>query len=174
MKKFIIALLIALLPAATFAQDAFAKYEDVPEVTSIIVNKKMFELMAKMKLDPKDKEGQKYLSLVKKLENLRIFTTSSNKYSTELKGTVTNYLKSHPLEELMRVNEGGQTIKIYIKNGATATQVKELLMFMDGGKEETVLLSLTGNFDLNDLSILTEKMQLPGGEQLKKAANKKQ
>lgn len=174
MKKLIIALLIALLPVASFAQDAFAKYEDVPEVMSVIVNKKMFELISQMKLDPKDKEGQKYLSLVKKLDNLRVFTTSSGKYAADLKNTVNGYLKSHPLEELMRVNEGGQTIKIYIKNGASSNQVKELLMFMDGGKQETVLMSLTGNFDLNDLSILTDKMNLPGGDQLKKAANKKQ
>ncbi|KOS06100.1 hypothetical protein AM493_08655 [Flavobacterium akiainvivens] len=172
MKKFVIALLIAMLPVASFAQDAFAKFEDVTEITSIIVNKKMFELMGQVKLDPKDKEGQKYLALVKKLDHLRVFTTSSNKYSGELKNAVTGYLKSHPLEELMRVNEGGQNIKIYIKNGATASQVKELLMFMDGGKSETVLLSLTGNFDLNDLSVLTEKMALPGGEQLKQAAKK--
>jgi Domain of unknown function (DUF4252) len=172
MKKFIIVLLIALLPAASFAQDAFAKFEDVPEVMSVIVNKKMFELMSKVKLDANDKEGQKYLALVKKLENLRVFTTSSTKYSGELKNAFNGYLKSHPLEELMRVNEGGQSIKIYIKNGATANQVKELLMFMDGGKQETVLLSLTGNFDLNDLSVLTEKMDLPGGDQLKKASKK--
>ncbi len=172
MKKFIIALLIALLPAASFAQDAFAKFEDVPEIMSVIVNKKMFELMSKVKLDANDKDGQKYLALVKKLENLRVFTTKSNKYSAELKSSVTNYLKSNPLEELMRVNENGQSIKIYIKNGATSNQVKELLMFMDGGRDETVLLSLTGNFDLNDLSVLTDKMQLPGADQLKKASKK--
>lgn len=172
MKKFIIALLIALLPAASFAQDAFTKFEDVPEVMSVIVNKKMFEMMSKVKLDANDKEGQKYLVLVKKLENLRVFTTSSNKYSGELKTAVTGYLKSHPLDELMRVNEGGQSIKIYIKNGATANQVKELLMFIDGGKQETVLVSLTGSFDLNDLSILTDKLNLPAANQLKQASKK--
>ena len=44
-------------------------------------------------------------------------------------------------------------------------------MFIDGsGNEETVLMSLTGNFDLDELSVLTEKMKLPGGEDLKKAS----
>jgi len=32
-----------------------------------------------------------------------------------------------------------------------------------------VLMSLTGEFDLNDISMLTEKMNLPGGTELKKA-----
>lgn len=171
MKKFIIALLVAILPVSAFAQDTFSKFEDVNEVTSIIVTKKMFQLISEMKLDPKDKEGQKYLTLVKKLEYLRVFTTSSSKYTTEMKNAVTTYLKSNPLEELMRVNEGGQNIRIYVKNGATSSQVKELLLFMDGGGDETVLLSLTGTFDLADLSVLTDKMELP--QELKKAANKK-
>jgi hypothetical protein len=51
--------------------------------------------------------------------------------------------------------------------------VKELLMFIEGsGKDETVLMSLTGNFDLDELSALTEKMNLPGGAELKKAGKK--
>jgi len=32
-----------------------------------------------------------------------------------------------------------------------------------------VLMSLTGDFDLNELSVLTDKMNLPGGDNLKKA-----
>jgi len=45
---------------------------------------------------------------------------------------------------------------------------------MEGGPKdkETVLLSLTGNFDLNEISALTEKMNLPGGDDLKKVSTK--
>jgi hypothetical protein len=48
-------------------------------------------------------------------------------------------------------------------------------MFIEGGPKdkETVLMILTGDFDLNDISILTEKMNLPGGEDLKKASKGK-
>jgi hypothetical protein len=44
-------------------------------------------------------------------------------------------------------------------------------MFIEGGSKsnETVLMSLTGNFDLNEISILTDKMRIPGGDDLKKA-----
>jgi len=34
-------------------------------------------------------------------------------------------------------------------------------------------MSLTGNFDLNELSVLTDKMNLPGGDALKKSAKGK-
>jgi hypothetical protein len=48
-------------------------------------------------------------------------------------------------------------------------------MFIEGGSKsnETVLMSLTGNFDLNEISILTDKMRIPGGDDLKKAKRKK-
>jgi hypothetical protein len=47
-------------------------------------------------------------------------------------------------------------------------------MFVEGApKEQTVLLSLTGEFDLNDISVLTDKMNLPGGDDLKKASKGK-
>ena len=47
-------------------------------------------------------------------------------------------------------------------------------MYVDGAKgDETVLLSLTGNFDINEISVLTDKMKLPGGSDLKKATKGK-
>lgn len=90
-----------------------------------------------------------------------------------MKSTVGSYLQKNPLDELMRINEGGTTIKIYVKSGSTSSQVRELLMFMEGtGKQDTVLMSLTGNFDLSEISILTDKMNLPGGGAIKKASKK--
>ena len=118
------------------------------------------------------RDSNTYLNLIKKLDNLKVFTTSSTKITNDMKSTSEKYIKSAGLEELMRINDKGQNIKIMVKSGAGATQVRELLMFIEGsGKEnETVLLSLTGDFDLNDISLLTDKMNLPGGADLKKAA----
>lgn len=165
-KKLIITAIIALLPTLFFAQP-FAKYEDREDVTSVIVNKKMFEMMGKVK----NNESQQYLNLIKKLDNLRVFTTENAKTAADMKATANAHIKSTGLEELMRVNDKGQNIKIMVKTGSTETKVKELLMFIEGtGKgSETVLMSLTGEFDLNDISMLTEKMNLPGGNELKKA-----
>ena len=128
--------------------------------------------MSKVKMDATDINAQVYMSLLKKLDNLKVFTTTSTKSASEMKSTVAGYLKSNPLDELMRVNDGGKNVKIYVKSGASSSQVRELLMFIEGngGKNETVLLSLTGNFDLDEISALTEKMKLPGGNELKKAS----
>jgi hypothetical protein len=173
MQKIIITLVLTLLPTLFFAQSAFDKFDGPEDITAVIVNKKMFEMMGKV--DSKDKESQQFLSLVKKLDNLKVFTTSSPKQSADMKATADKYLKTAGLEELMRINDKGQNIKIMIKSGAKDSQIRELLMFIEGsGKgNETVLMSLTGNFDLNEISLLTDKMNLPGGSDLKKATKGK-
>jgi len=174
-KKLIILSALILLPFFSKAQTSFDKFDGQENVTSVIVNKKMFELMSKVKMDASDKDAQAYMNLLKKLDNLKVFTTNSSKPASDMKATVNGYLKSNPLEELMRINDGGKNVKIFVKSGASSSQVRELLMFIEGGAakgNETVILSLTGNFDLDEISALTEKMKLPGGNELKKAAKK--
>jgi len=173
-KKFIITLLVLLVSSPFFAQSAFDKYDGQDDVTSVIVNKKMFEMMSKVKMDGADKETQQYMNLIKKLDNLKVFTTKSARVESDMKVTADKYIKTSGLEELMHVNENGRNIKILVKSGAKDAQIRELFMFIDGGKgEDTVLMSLTGDFDLNEISVLTDKMKIPGGDDLKKASKNK-
>jgi len=174
MKKLIITLVIVLVSSPFFAQGAFDKFDGQDDVTSIVVNKKMFELMSKVKVDATDKEAQQYMNLIKKLDNLKVFTTQSVRVEGEMKSVADKYIKTAGLEELMRVNDKGKNIKIMVKSGSSDSKIKELLMFMEGGKgEDTVLMSLTGDFDLNEISVLTDKMRIPGGDDLKKATKGK-
>lgn len=171
MKKLILTLVLALTPALFFGQSVFDKYDGQNGVTAVIIGKKMFELMSNIKPDGKSKDAQQYLDLIKKLDNLKVFVTSNPKVSADMKVTSNKYLKSAALEELMRINDGGKNVKIYVKSGSTSSKVKELLMFIEGGNskdDDTVLMSLTGNFDLNELSVLTDNLNLPGGDALKK------
>jgi hypothetical protein len=125
-------------------------------------------------MDATDKQAQQYLNLIKKLDNLKVFTTKSTRVENEMKTTTEKYIKSSGLEELMRVNENGRNIKILVKSGSNDSQVRELLMFIEGDKnQDTVLMSLTGDFDLNEISVLTDKMRIPGGDDLKKATKGK-
>ena len=172
-KKILLTFVFVFVSSPFFAQ-AFDKFDGQDDVTSIIVNKKMFELMSKVKVDASDKETQQYLSLIKKLDNLKVFTTKSTRVEGEMRVAADKYIKSAGLEELMRVNENGRNVKILVKSGTTDSQIRELLMFIEGAKnDDTVLMSLTGNFDLNEISILTEKMKIPGGDDLKKATKGK-
>jgi hypothetical protein len=135
----------------------------------------MFQMMASVKVDANDKETQQYLSLIKKLDNLKVFTTTSTKLSADMKLTADKYVKTAGLEELMRVNDSGKNVRILVKSGSTDSQVKELLMLIEdpSKQNETVLMSLTGSFDLDEIAILTDKMKIPGGDDLKKATKGK-
>ena len=175
MRKSIVVFVIMLLPTFFFGQAAFDKFDGQDDVTSVIVNKKMFQMMGSVKMDNKDKDTQQYLNLIKKLDNLKVFTTNSTRVTADMKVTSEKYMKSAGLEELMRVNDNGKNIKISVRSGAKDSQIKELLMFMEGSSKgnETVLMSLTGDFDLNEISVLTDKMRIPGGDELKKATKGK-
>ena len=173
-KKLVVTIVFVFASSTIFAQAAFDKFDGQDGVTSIIVNKKMFDLMSKVKVDASDRETQQYLSLIKKLDNLKVFTTKNTRIEGEMKAVADKYVKTAGLEELMRVNENGRNVKILVKSGATDSQIRELLMFIEGAKnDDTVLMSLTGNFDLNEISILTDKMRIPGGDDLKKATKGK-
>ena len=114
-------------------------------------------------VEANDKETQQYINLIKKLDNLKVFITSSDKKSSDMKMEADKYSKTSGLSELMQMNENGKLVKIYVKPGASESEVKELLLFMDGsGKDESV----------NEISALTDKMKLPGGAELKKASKK--
>ena len=171
MKKLYMLFLFVCLPSLIFAQQSvFDKYDGKEGVNSVIVNKKMFQMMGNVKSN----ESQQYLDLIKKLDNLKVFRTTNSSVVADMKTTSANYVKSAGLDELMRVNDKGQNVKIMVKAGATPTQVKELLMLIDGSSNggETVLMSLVGTFELNEIALLTDKMKLPGGDELKKASKK--
>ncbi|WP_051200369.1 DUF4252 domain-containing protein [Flavobacterium subsaxonicum] len=155
MKKFIITLLLAALPAVTFAQSAFDKFSNVDGIEAVTISGKMFEMLGSVEAGDNDAETQKVLNQVKNLDNLKIFSTAEKKYRKEIRTAVTNYLKTNALEELMSVKDGKSTIRIYVKQGASANIVKEGLLFVeDADDKQVVLISFTGTLNLNDLKDL--------------------
>lgn len=178
MKKYILIVWMAVLPLTGFSQSLFDKFEDLDDVTSVVVNKSMFNLLAKIDVEVDDPEAQDFIDITTSLNSLKVFTTENKKIGDDMKASVDSYLKSSKMEELMRVKDKDANVKFYIKEGKDADHVSELLMFVtgmkdveaDGRKFETVILSLTGDIDLNKISSLTKKMNLP--EELNEASKK--
>jgi len=180
MKKYILIVAMAVLPLSGFSQSIFDKFEDSDEVSSVIVNKNMFNLLVKMDVDVDDPEAQDFMNIAKSLSGLKVFITEDKAVSADMQATVDKYLKSSSLEELMRVKDKETNVKFYVKNGKDEDHVSELLMFVTGidnvdveindRKIETVLLTLTGDIDLTKIGSLTKKMNLP--EELNKAEKK--
>ena len=152
------------------AQTEFDKFEDIEGVTSVIVNQKAFSLMSKIGSE----SDEEYLDLIKNIQSLRVFATESAEVAKQMEGEVKSYLAKAKLEELMRVKDGDSNVVIYVKEGKSEDFVKELFMFVKDGEsssKESVIISLTGDIDLKQISKLTDKMDLPGGEHLEKANN---
>ncbi|APA01001.1 DUF4252 domain-containing protein [Flavobacterium commune] len=174
MKKVLITLVVAFASNFFYGQAVFDQFDGQEEIVSVIVNKKMFELMSKVKVDPSDKETQQYLKLIQNLENLKVFSTTNTLAARKMKDVADSYIKSADLEELKKVNENGKQVTIDVKRTGT-NQLREFLMFIEddaNGINRSVLMSLTGVFSLSDIAILTDKMQIPGGTELKKLTQK--
>lgn len=180
MRKIISTAVIALICYTGFSQSMFDKYEDLDNVSAVVVNQSMFRLLANIDVEVDDPEAKDFMDIAKSLKNLKVFITEDKKISADMKTSMEGYLKSNTMEELMRVKDKDANVKFYIKQGRDADHVSELLMFVtgisnadvevNGRKFETVLLSLTGDIDLNKIGSLTSKMNLP--EELNQAGKK--
>ena len=177
MKKIILTIAVVLISFANYAQSSiFDKCEDMDGVSSVIVNKEAFKMLAKFQGG--GAEGQEYIDMVQNLNTFKVFTTEKPEISAQMTTVMKQYLTSAKLTEMMRVKDEGTNVKIYIRQGKDADHVSELLMFVNGVgkymkdadspiKAETVILSLTGDIDLNKISKLTETHIPNSGKQLK-------
>ena len=184
MKNRLIVFVIAimLVPMAGMAQkNVFEKYSENPDVTYVNIKPKMFQMIAKIGIDTDDAEAKAYMDMVKSITSFKTIVTDNMSISADISKWVKS--RASALEELMEVKDDGTEVKFYVKEGRDADHVEELLIFVNGvdkvmedkievnGKErkiETVVVSLTGNIDLNEISKLTQKMNIPAGEHLKK------
>ncbi|MBG6133295.1 hypothetical protein IWQ47_004778 [Aquimarina sp. EL_43] len=177
MKKLAIILAFAILPYVSIAQSNFDKYEDMKGVSSVVVTSKMFKLLSQIKLESNDAEVQEYMNLVENIKNIKVFATENAAVGQKMRSDVSNYLKSSSLDELMRVKSDGKNVKFYSKPGKDDDHVSELFMFLDGVKEDgdgpnTVVLTITGDIDLKQVSKIADHLNVPGGEELKHVKKK--
>jgi hypothetical protein len=173
MRKELVAFLFLLVTHSFFAQTVFDQFEGIAGVDVVTINKKMFDLMSKVKLDTSDKETQQYMTLIKKIDHLKVYRTQNERISLQMRLTTEKYAKTAGLEDLISASEGGKKVKILGRQSVDETKLKELLLFVEGNKtDDTVLMTITGDFDLNEVPALTDKMKIPGSDELRKAVKK--
>ena len=181
-KLIVLVMAIMLVPLAGMAQkNIFEKYSDDADVTYVSIKPKMFQMIAKMGINVEDAEAKAYMDMVKSITSFKTIVTDNKVISADISKWVKS--RSGGLEELMEVKDDGTEVKFYVKEGKDADHVKELLIYVNGidkvmnekveinGKErkiETVVVSLTEDIDLNEISKLTDKMNIPGGSHLEK------
>ncbi|MDT0649168.1 DUF4252 domain-containing protein [Autumnicola edwardsiae] len=174
MRTIIFLVVIALSSVFSNAQ-SFEKYDGMKGVDGVVMTSKMFKMLADLDLSDSDPEAQQYLRLIENLKEIKMFTTKDSRLRSQMNDDVTAYLKKGSLEQLMRVTENGKTIKFYSRPGKNDTSVSELFMFMEGqneGDAMSMIVKITGEIDLSQLSKLASDLKVPGAEELKNVNNK--
>ena len=88
MKKTIVYMTLLALPFLGMSQSLFDKFEDYDDVTSVVVSKKAFELLAKFDVDIEDPDGKDFMDIATSLSGMKVFTTENQKISAEMKASV--------------------------------------------------------------------------------------
>ena len=167
MKKIIVLIAFVLAPMFSNAQSIFDSLEDLDEVDMVVVTKDAFELLNKFK--PKDAkvEGNDVMQafeMLNELKEFKMFSTDNVSIANKMESMVKSAIKKANLTELMRIKEDDSRVKIYVKATKNKDFVSEVLMFVKGidkktnGMSEAMVLSLTGNIDINKMADYTDKI----------------
>ncbi|TDQ25477.1 DUF4252 domain-containing protein [Tenacibaculum caenipelagi] len=167
MKKLIVLFAFIFASNLSFGQSIFDKLEDLDEVSSVVVNKDAFEILSKFKVESEDNEAMEVFKMIQDLKELKVFSTENAAVAAQMEGMVKSAVSKSNLIELMRVKDKDSRVKIYIKSTKNKDFVSEVLMFVKdkdskNGTPESVIVSLTGNIDINKMSKLAETFSKDG------------
>ena len=186
-KKNILLLVMLLLTPTIYGQSIFNSYANNDEVTLVSISPKMFKMLGKISISVDDLEAREFIEMVNSINNFKVLVSSNKDIGIDMLNWVNQEVNNRGLEELMTVKDKDIDVSFYVKNGKNVDHVKQLLMYVNGEKRETkstrlnikgitvesILLLIEGDINLNQISKLTEKMNLPGGNQLKNVKKKK-
>jgi hypothetical protein len=167
MKKIIVLIAFIVAPMFTNAQSIFDSLEDMDGVDMVIVTKDAFELLNKFKPKSTKSDGNEVMEafeMINDLNEFKMFSTDNLEIAAKIEKMVNSSIKSSKLTQLMRIKQDDSRIKIYVKSTKNKDYVSEVLMFVKGidkqskGMSEAMVLSLTGNIDINKISEYTDKI----------------
>ncbi len=144
----------------------FTEYADDDRFTKVSISSKMFNLFTNISAD--DPEEKQVIETVSKLKGLKMLVGNELSEAKTLYKSINNTAAS-AYEELMTVENKDQELIFYINE--TDGKIAELVM-ISYEKNQLIILSLIGNIDLQELSKLSNKMQIEGFKEFKNLENK--
>jgi calcineurin-like phosphoesterase family protein len=167
-------------------QSIFERYANADDVSLVSISPKMFKMLGEISIGGDDPEAQEYLEMVSSINNFKVLISGNDEVNAEISRYASKEFSSYDLEELMTVKDADTDVTFYVKSGKSDDRVEKLIMYvkgvnseiienspLNGRSIETILMIIEGDIDLNKISKLTDKMNLPGGKQLKKAQRQK-
>lgn len=147
---YIITLFLSCCSLFTHAQNScFDKYADLDGVTSVYISKAMLSLMPDMQT-----EGINIGEVAGKLDYIQILSTEKPETIEKLKKEAECINPKNGYKELMRINDNGEKITIYIKQNQK--EQNEFVLLNSEEKAFTVIV-MTGNLSLEEIRHIVHK-----------------
>ncbi|WP_294284803.1 DUF4252 domain-containing protein [uncultured Chryseobacterium sp.] len=135
----------------------FDKYQEVEGVTTIKIAKPMFGMLSS--LDLGDAELDQIKPLLSKINGLKVFiaekpqegSSAKKQELAQINRDIKSFLSNLNYSEIMSMNSNGAKIKFLSaeeKNGV----LDDLLLSIDNGGEENILIKLDGKLSMNDIN----------------------
>jgi hypothetical protein len=164
-------LTISALAGAQNTFDKFyEKYATQEGYTSVNISKELFQMFASMGDDKKDTSAMEMKKMMNQLDRLRVLTCNPDSIkpgkATAFFNEATAIFNNSAYKELMVVNDGGNNIRFLTKSDGKG-KIAEMVMLVKG-KDEMVVLDMTGVIDLATVSKLSKSMNIKGMENLQK------
>jgi hypothetical protein len=173
MKKLILTLVIAVMATPLFAQDAFEKMGNLKNTSETVVTKDAFELLAEINMDIEDDGVKAGKGLLDSLKDARFYSTSNPDSAKKMIAMANSYVQKNGLVKLMSVKEDDQDFAFYVKKGSNAKKVSTLVMVIDEtmnvGNPEALVMKISGDIDLGQISKITKMINVPGQKQIEEA-----
>ncbi|MBB4807681.1 hypothetical protein HNP38_002987 [Chryseobacterium defluvii] len=136
----------------------FEKYQEVEGVTSIKIAKPMFGMLSSLDID--DSQLDQIKPLLSKITGLKVLIaekrpadakTAKEQKLTQINKDISSYLSSLKYSEIMTVNNSGAKIK-FLSAEAKDGMLDDLLLIIDSGGRENILVKLDGKLSLDDVN----------------------
>ncbi|BDD11854.1 hypothetical protein FUAX_42860 (plasmid) [Fulvitalea axinellae] len=158
--------------SSAFAQSAldkfFSEYSRDERFTVVEIKPRLFSLMAEVANDDQDD----FDSVITNLTGLKVLAADNVTNGLTMFKKAGAKLEKNRYEELLYVHKPNKTeVRFYIDEDKSG-KIKELVL-LSASPTNFVMLSITGNLDLDKISKLSGSADIPGMEDLDKVGGKK-
>jgi hypothetical protein len=158
----------AFVNAQTFDK-LYEKYDKQEGITSVNISKDLFEMLSNLSDENKDTGSREMKKAMSQLTGLKVLTCKPDSVkpgkATALYNEASVLFTTPAYKELMTVNDGGENVRFLTKQDGKG-KITEMVMVAKG-KDEIVVMDLTGVIDLSTISKLSKTMNIHGMEHLK-------
>ncbi len=170
MKKPIISLLLVFLAVGAFAQSSAVlnfheRFKNNGKYLSVRIEGGLLKILSNIETD--DEDAQDMIKVLSKLESIDLHAIDKNEkdFNSAYVKDFKNAIKKEKYEELMIVRDGDTKVDFLVKE--KKGKISDLLMVIDENNE-FVLLSFSGEIDLQALARLSGELDIKGAKHLRK------